>query len=170
MTAYATPTTVRVALSPGGDPTDVGSAASLSDSDLQDAIDEATAEVDGRIRGRYSLPFTTVPSLVSSITRDIAGYLATLTDRRGDPIPPGDPVALRYARAQTLLNQVATGALELDADPPTPAATSGSRPFANPYSGSLFGGETYLRPVNSDDQLPDPKVNTPQYIPPPYGM
>lgn len=116
MTNYAAPADVRLALSPDGDQTDVESAASLEDGDLNAAIQAAQDEVDGKIAARYQLPLVTVPDILMRITRDIAGWLATLTYRRGDPIDPHDPVQLRYNAAEALLTQIQLGTLALGTD------------------------------------------------------
>lgn len=116
MADYTDVPAVRLALSPGGDESDVGSAASLADSDLQAAVDDATDEINGKIGGRYSLPLviSPTPSILSRIARDIAAYFATLTYRRGDPIVTGDPVQLRYNAAESLLTQIQNGTIQLD--------------------------------------------------------
>src|SRR3954463_10997354 len=128
--SYATPATVREALAPEGD-TGAATAAALTDEQLSDAIAEAQSEVDARLA---QAPFAdgSVPGVVSSITRDVAAYLATLTHRRGNPLPSDHPVALRYLRAEQLLGQGAAGNLELGGD-----AGSGSSEaqVANPYEG-----------------------------------
>lgn len=117
MTTYAAPADVRLVLSPGGDTTDVESAASLSDPDLQAAIQAAQDEVDGKISGRYPLPIATpVPDILMRITRDIGAWGATLTYRRGDPIDPHDAVQLRYNAAEALLTQIQNGQLALGTD------------------------------------------------------
>jgi hypothetical protein len=130
---YTTIDDLRSALSPGGDDTDRGSAASLSDDDLRDAIVEAQSEVDARVPGE---PFVegTAPPVVSAVTRDIAAYLATLTHRRGDPVPADDPVQLRYNRAKGILTDIGSGKIELSGAPdPTAEAF-----VENAYEGDLF--------------------------------
>lgn len=114
--AYAAPADVRQALAPdGSNAATLGTAASLDDGDLNDHIAEAQTEVDGKLGVRFSVPFAdgSVPVLVAKVTRDIAAYLATLTYRRNTPLPDNDPVALRYARAQALLNAAALGKLDI---------------------------------------------------------
>lgn len=128
---YATPTTVREALAPEGDSTQA-TAAGLNNAQLSDAIVEATSEVDARLA---PAPFADpVPAIVAAITRDIAAYLATLTHRRGNPLPQGHPVLLRYQRAEQLLGQGAAGNLELGEIP-----TEGSEvQVATQFEGSLW--------------------------------
>lgn len=120
---YTDPATVRVALSPGGDDTDLGSAASLSDADLLAKISDATDEVDSKLGDRYTVPFTDpIPALVGTITTAISAYLATLTYRRGDPLVTGDPVVLAYQRAEQMLTQLQAGTMAL------PNQTTGGDP------------------------------------------
>jgi phage gp36-like protein len=130
---YATPETVRQALSPEGD-TSSATAASLTDEQLNDAISEATSEIDSMVKGA---PFAdnAVPTVVSAIARDVAAYLATLSLRKNVEVPNDHPVALRYRRAEALLTAAAKGQLDLSGDP---EATDGE-PFAqNMYEGDLF--------------------------------
>lgn len=133
---------VRVALSPGGDDTDVGSAASLSDEDLQVAVDDSTDEINGKITARYGspLPFTTPPTILARISRDIAAYFATLTYRRGDPIITGDPVQLRYNAAEALLTQIQNGTIVIDAG--NPSGEADLLPiFVDPSNTTLYDGD-----------------------------
>lgn len=131
MADYTDTGSVRLALSPGGDESDTGSAASLGDADLQAAIDDATDEINGKIAARYTIPFPDpAPTLLARICRDIASYFATLTMRGGDPVLPGEPILLRYNAAEALLAQIQAGTLVLD--------------FSDP------GGETDLSPIFID--------------------
>lgn len=153
--AYTSPADIRSVL---GSPTDPSTAASLPDETLQVAADEAQAEVDATLAGRFAVPFdegnapVPVPPLVASITRDIAAFLATMQLLKGSPIPPTHPVLMRWQRATGLLKGIANGnvdlALENDPGPtqPTeqdPGATvvnAGDYP-RNPYDGRLFTRE-----------------------------
>lgn len=133
---YTDPETVRTILAPDGS-TGLGSAASMSDAGIQQAIDEATSEIDGRLAVRYTTPFDhdslPVPALIATIARDNAAYLATLTYRQGDPLPPGHPILLRYQRSSTLLAQIGTGVVSLDVIPdPPPELDSGTATVINP--------------------------------------
>lgn len=135
--SYATPETVRQALSPEGD-TSSATAASLTDEQLNDAISEATAEIDSMVKGA---PFAdnAVPTVVSAIARDVAAYLATLSLRKNVEVPNDHPVALRYKRAEALLAAAAKGQLDLSGQ----AESTDGEPFAiNPYSGNLWDLDT----------------------------
>jgi phage gp36-like protein len=137
---YATVQDVREALAPEGDFTNTATAASLLDSQLTDALVEASSEVDAAVRGA---PYTsgTIPAVVQAIVRDIAAYLATLTHRKGLELPNDHPVALRYKRAEALLAAAQAGKLDLSV-PPTSEGVAGEVAIANGYEGDLFDLET----------------------------
>lgn len=141
--AYATPDEVRSAVARDLSKT-TGTAASLDDDELKATIVTAQAEVDAKLRGRYTLPFTTVPLLVKSIVIDIASYLATLTYRQSKDLAQGDPIMLRYDRAEKLLKSITDGTADLDTGDGGAAAGStsgGAGQPINPYTGNLFGLE-----------------------------
>lgn len=116
-----------------------GTAATLGDDDLRDAIRRAQAEVDARLQTRgYAAPFTDPPDLVIDITTDIAAYLATLTYRRGEPINRDEPIALAYTRAETLLGQISSGAATLSAPTGEKEAAGDAGAVQNPISGDLW--------------------------------
>lgn len=139
---YTSIASLRRALAPGGsDSPTLGTAASLDEEDLYQAIAEAAAEINGRIGQRYSLPFASpAPSQLETLNRDIAAYLATLVYRRNTPLPADDPIRLRYARAQAMLAAIASGEIEL-----TGAAgvvgESADAEVVNMYEGDLFSLE-----------------------------
>lgn len=149
--AYTDPDTVRVALTPGGDGADVGTAAFLDDSDLLMAIADASDEVNATLAGRYTVPFADpAPDLIKTITTAIAAYLATLTARGGDPIDRQDPVALRNARAVRLLGQLQSGVALIGGGAPAPAGNelmplSDESPYLLGYGLSLpYCGVPYI--------------------------
>lgn len=153
--AYTSVQAVRRVLSPDGDrDAKLGTAAWLSDNEIEEAIEDAATEINGRLAPRYDLPFETIPPLVETLNRDIAAYLATLTYRRGTPIPDSDPVALRYDRAQKLLTSAAKGDLQLvDEAEGAPVSTLAEATVVNPYSGDLFSADEFFGP---DPCLPGP--------------
>jgi phage gp36-like protein len=155
--AYTSATDVREALTAEGTDQTGATAASLSDDALNDAIAEATSEIDARVSGA---PFAEPePAIISAIARDVAAYLATLTHRRGNPLAPEHPVALRYRRAQMLLDQAAAGKLDLTTDPESVGLVAH---VENPYEGELFPlealslgvGDRYLPPWNDPRYYP----------------
>jgi phage gp36-like protein len=116
-------------------------AASLDDAAITGHIASAQAQVDGRLSGRYTVPFPAdaVPQLVVDITRDIAAYLADLTYRQGlDYETDRDPVVLRYQQAMQMLGQIAAGQIDLPVEPGT-SETGGLLTARNRYNGDLFG-------------------------------
>jgi phage gp36-like protein len=135
---YTTVGDVRGALAPGGTDTRAGeTAASLTDSELVDAIQEAGELVDARLGERYSTPFAApYPPLVSQIARDLAAYGATLTNRKGQPLNDRHPVQLRYNQASDLLDKLASGSAVIDTG--DEEAAPGSTAVWNQWSGDAF--------------------------------
>lgn len=144
--SYTSISALRQVLAPDGS-TDVtlGTAASLSDAELQEAIDEAAAEINARLAGRYSVPLTApAPVIVEKINRDLAAYMATLVYRRNIPLPAEDPIRLRYARALDLLKGIGSGVIELTTD--TGALGQSSEAYVVNtigYEGDLFALEDF---------------------------
>ncbi len=142
--SYCLAADVRNVLDPDGDEGTMTSAAGMSDDQLSVAIEEAQAEVDGRIGARYAavLPLSPVPLIVKNATRDIAAYKATLTYLQGQPIGNTDPVWLRYQDAKALVIGIATGAVTIPngAGGVTAEDTSGEPggTVVNQYDGDLF--------------------------------
>jgi len=97
--------------------TDDEGAGSINTTRLQRAMDDATAEVDGHIRGRYSVPLATVPPFIRVLTVHLA--IHALYARRGGAfgdLPPA--VAQRYKSAQDALRAIREGKLDLGVEPP----------------------------------------------------
>lgn len=116
-------------------------AASLSEAQITAAIVSAQAEVDGKLTARYAVPLQDpVPTIISDITADIAQYLADLTWRQGkDYESAQDPVLLRYNRAQSLLNQIITGQIDLPPGTGGPISQPGAVfSIVQPYEGKMF--------------------------------
>lgn len=138
---YATANDVRLAVA--RDPSRPNSTADLGDDQLDEAIENAQSQIDGYLRGRYTLPFQEpYPALVKSLTIDIAAYLAGLNWYQETELLASDPLALRYARAMALLKSVACGEIELDAgDGGAPISGTENTMGApiNRYDGTMFG-------------------------------
>lgn len=135
---YSTVTSVRTALTAGG-VMDGTSAASLSDADIQDKIDEADALIDGYLNARYTLPIEgTVPAILNMISRDLAASYATITYLGSIPLQPTHPVQIKATAAMATLDKIRTGDVML----PLPGAGSGQRTdnpaVENPYDGDMF--------------------------------
>ena len=141
MAAYATVTDVRLAVA--RDPSKPNSTAELSDDQLGEAIENAQSQVDGYLRGRYTVPFLDpVPALAKSLVIDIAAYLAGLNWYQETELLGTDPLALRYARAIALLKDISMGDIDLDTGDgggPAPDSAGGMGSPINQYSGSMFG-------------------------------
>lgn len=147
--SYSTPEMVRKALVPSSDGTaptaPTHTAADLSDAQLQDAITEADAMIDGYIGGVYTTPVSpsgsppAIPAPVNYLSRNIAAYIATLTYRGSQDFGDNDPIARRYRDAETLLKGVGTGrvSLPLPRNTGTGAVASVGQ-AVNPYVGDLW--------------------------------
>lgn len=135
MAAYALPADVRLVVAPEGDDTqDSATAASLADDELISAIAEAQARIDAALAGRYPVPFSPVPAVISGLAKDIAAYFATLTYKRGSPVPPDNPVRLRYGLAMTFLSDLAVGKAIIGTTPDSSIAVAVNVvPWADTY-------------------------------------
>lgn len=132
---FATVRDVRLALTPGGSSTGSATAASLSNTQIEDALAEAAGIVRTYVERRYSIPepetvvvvgeapvgqentVETVPLApypVRGWTRNIAAYLASLTFSENQDVVADDPVRLRYNLTMEDLEKVQSGVLSLD--------------------------------------------------------
>lgn len=117
--AYSTVSLVRQTLS-GEDDEEGGTAATLSDEQIQYEIDGARADVDSALRETYKLPFdvpddNAVPLIIRQITTDLACYGCDLNYRKGREYDNQNmPVPLRYQRATQLLENLRTGTITID--------------------------------------------------------
>jgi hypothetical protein len=89
-------------------------AAELDDDRLAVKLEEATAEVVGRLSSAYAIADGITPPLVRTIVLGIAAYLSTLEYYGSQPLEDRDPVNLAYQRAQGLLERIATGKLTIE--------------------------------------------------------
>jgi len=76
---------------------------------LQQALDDASAEIDGYLGGRFTLPLTDVPDVLSRLSCDVAMY--RLQSLR--PIHDLADARLRYDDALAMLTKVASGEMTL---------------------------------------------------------
>lgn len=162
--AYSTPAMVRRILNPLG--SDDGSrptpskpsntAADLDDAALSDAIAEADTIIDSRLGGVYTTPVANtaagvVPHPLDFWSRDIAAWLATLTYRKGQELPQGNPVALRYSAVMDALKSASVGHLHLGFAEQVNDVREGAGAPVNPYDGTLFGPEDFgINSVNPE--------------------
>lgn len=85
------------------------------------ALDDADAEIDGYLAGRYALPLTTVPKILVGYACDIARY--RLYDDRAT-----EHVAKRYDDAVRYLRMVAEGKVGLGLSSASEAAAPAGGP------------------------------------------
>src|SRR5579862_1612516 len=97
---------------------------------LQQVLDDASAEIDGYLSGRFTLLLTDVPQVLNRLACDIAMY--RLQSLR--PIHDLADARLRYDDAISMLAQVASGelALGLGADGLETAIGQGAEQAAEP--------------------------------------
>lgn len=144
MVAYATTEEVRLAVSRDPDKTR-GAASTIREEALQLCLDMAQAEIDGRLRPRYIVPFEegAVPELVRVLTIDIAAYHAGLTFYQEKDMKDNDPIVRRYKWACCILKDVVNGnvVINTDGSETTAATTSWYGAPVDPYGGSWLTSE-----------------------------
>lgn len=117
-----------------------GSAASLTDPQLQEAADRTEAEINARLSGRYSVPFIDPPVIIKRIATDLAAYDATLSFYGSTDITDEDPVIRRYRDSKYLLMDISVGKADLYPGVGGSEPESGGRASVrNPYEGRMFG-------------------------------
>ncbi len=87
----------------------------VNQSRVDKAISVADSVIDGYLRGRYSLPLSTVPELIKTIAIDIAVY--KLYERRLELEMP-EAMSNRYKNAIKLLDQIQKGLIKLGIESP----------------------------------------------------
>lgn len=156
MATYCTADDVRAALTPGSGKNDGETAASLSEWQILDAVDEAEDVVNAYLQAYEIItvlvssasgiegdpnadntPYEAAPNPVRRWTRSIAAYYASLTYRKNKDLPEDDPVRLRYNAVMALLALVKSGEMVLNLPKDPEAATNQVEVF-NLYDGTLF--------------------------------
>ena len=112
------------------DLTDRNSLGVIDDSVLNQAIADASAEMDGYLGGRYALPLVTVPPVLKALCCNIARY--KLYDEQAS-----DQVTKRYDSAVKFLFSVSKGEISLGVDSLGANATSTDLPQMQ-SAGSVF--------------------------------
>ena len=110
---------------------------------VDDAIQDATEEINGHIGGRYPLPLPNVPSNLKRMACDIARY--RLYFER-----PTEEVRKRYEDAIAFLKRVADNKAHLQIQLPEtnvivddqPKNKPSTTPIGTTYTGGVFGDET----------------------------
>lgn len=165
--SYSTPALVRQALVPTSDgslpATPTNTAADLTDAQLQNAIDEADAVIDGYLGNYYAVPVQPVngatPNPLPFWSRNIAAYVATLSYRGSQDFTDTDPIARRYKDTLAALQQVAMGKMKLSLpDNQTGNAAEGAGQVFNPYVGDLWTPDDF-----NLSQAPNPGLNGTPY-------
>lgn len=109
---------------------------------VQDAIQDATEEINGHIGGRYSLPLPNVPSNLKRMACDIARYRLYFEQ-------PTEEVRQRYEDAITFLKRVADNKAHLQIQEETtnqivddePTNKPSTMPIGTTYTGGVFGDD-----------------------------
>ncbi|WP_375591719.1 gp436 family protein [Chitiniphilus eburneus] len=107
---------------------------------LADALERASAEIDGYLGGRYAVPLTPAPPILANYCGDIARYRLC-----GAGSPATEEIRQRYRDAVRFLEHVAAGRVTLGGMPsgaPVPSATpvrfvTGGRVFARDGDGAF---------------------------------
>ena len=122
-----------------------------SQSSVQDAIQDATEEINGYIGGRYALPLPNVPSNLERMACDIARYRLYFQQ-------PTEEVRKRYEDAIAFLKRVADNKAHLQIQLPEtnqivddqPKNKPSTMPIGTTYTGGVFGDSIL-------DQMPSMK-------------
>jgi len=110
---------------------------------VDDAIQDATEEINGHIGGRYPLPLPNVPSNLKRMACDIARYRLYFQQ-------PTEEVRKRYEDAIAFLKRVADNKAHLQIQLPEtneivddqPKNKPSTAPIGTSYTGGVFGDET----------------------------
>lgn len=93
--------------------TDDGDAGAVDPVKVDDALTDASSEIDGYVGSRHALPLATVPPIIGKQCVDIAIY--NLYARRGGP---PEHIEKRYQNAVRFLEKVAKGDITMGAEDP----------------------------------------------------
>lgn len=110
---------------------------------VDDAIQDATEEINGHIGGRYPLPLPNVPSNLKRMACDIARYRLYFEQ-------PTEEVRKRYEDAIAFLKRVADNKAHLQIQLPEtnvivddePKNKPSTAPIGTSYTGGVFGDAT----------------------------
>ena len=110
---------------------------------VDDAIQDATEEINGHIGGRYPLPLPNVPSNLKRMACDIARYRLYFEQ-------PTEEVRKRYEDAIAFLKRVADNKAHLQIQLPEtneivddqPKNKPSTAPIGTSYTGGVFGDNT----------------------------
>lgn len=103
---------------------------------IAQALNDADAEIDGYLAGRYALPLATVPAALAQIAGDIARH--TLWGERRTAV-----VKDRYEEALRRLKEISRGTFRLDVSAALPPAeASNGASVTEPSRPRVFKGLT----------------------------
>lgn len=110
---------------------------------VDDAIQDATEEINGHIGGRYPLPLPNVPSNLKRMACDIARYRLYFQQ-------PTEEIRKRYEDAIAFLKRVADNKAHLQIQLPEtneivddqPKNKPSTAPIGTSYTGGVFGDNT----------------------------
>ncbi|TCH64211.1 DUF1320 domain-containing protein [Acinetobacter sp. ANC 4862] len=110
---------------------------------VDDAIQDATEEINGHIGGRYPLPLPNVPSNLKRMACDIARYRLYFQQ-------PTEEIRKRYEDAIAFLKRVADNKAHLQIQLPEtneivddqPKNKPSTAPIGTSYTGGVFGDDT----------------------------
>lgn len=144
---YSTVEAVRDALTPGGLSGDRTTAAIMTDTDIQDQIEEADSIIDIALSNRYVTPIAPADlpdgSPVAFWSRSIAAYLATLTKRKGADLKETDPIVRRYNLTMGQIAQIQGGKAQLQITLLPDADIQDAVQVVNQYEGDMFAPGDY---------------------------
>lgn len=112
--------------------TDLEHTGAVDEAMAEQALTDATSEIDGYLAARYRLPVTDTPRLLSLLCTDIARY-------RLQKGVTTDQARQRYEDAVAKLKAIARGEINLPLDTPPPAS---AEPRVVSGSGRVFDKDT----------------------------
>lgn len=112
--------------------TDLEHTGAVDNAMAEQALTDATAEIDGYLAARYRLPVTDTPRLLSLLCTDIARY-------RLQKGVTTEQARQRYEDAVAQLKAIARGEINLPLDTPPPAS---AEPRVVSGSGRTFDNDT----------------------------
>lgn len=111
---YSDPTTVRLVLSSISAETG-GTAADLSDDQINYELNSASSMIDSELRVQYVVPFDPVPDMIRTICTDVAAYRCDLNYRKSREYDSQNmPIIQRYNMALSWLMELKKGGKTLD--------------------------------------------------------
>lgn len=94
---------------------------------LEQAAEDASAEVDGYLAKRYTVPLTNVPKIVTKFAKDIAVYNLVSRIGVGADTDRENNYLTRYKNATKFLQAVAAGTVLIGLESPSAQAATGFR-------------------------------------------